>query len=255
MYVAGFTGGVTIFDRDASTGALAQKAGTAGCISSDGSGGACQKGTAIAGASSVVVSPGRQERLRRRVQLQRRRDLRPRRVHRSAHAEGRHSRLRRRGRRRRSARTAGRSPARRRSPSAPTAGASTRPVVAPRPVEGLAILDRVPATGATAQKAGPAGCVTDGGSEGACQDSGGIDSFYDVTVSPRRRERVRHGGAEWRDRAVRPRRERRADAEPRRRARRRGQRGRRQPRRPQRVRRHARDELRRHPRPCRRPAR
>ena len=56
---------------------------------------------------------------------------------------------------------------------------------------------------------------------------------------------------EWRDRAVRPRRERRADAEAGCRARRRGQRDRRQPRRPQRVHRHARAELRHHPRPCR----
>ena len=48
---------VTVFDRNASTGALTQKSGTDGCVSEDGSGGACGDGTALGGASSVTISP------------------------------------------------------------------------------------------------------------------------------------------------------------------------------------------------------
>ncbi len=48
---------VAIFDRDPVTGALAQKAGTAGCVSEDGTGGACQDGTALDAARDVAVSP------------------------------------------------------------------------------------------------------------------------------------------------------------------------------------------------------
>jgi uncharacterized repeat protein (TIGR01451 family) len=47
---------VVVFDR-AADGTLTQKAGTAGCISETGSGGACVDGTAVSGARSVAVSP------------------------------------------------------------------------------------------------------------------------------------------------------------------------------------------------------
>jgi DNA-binding beta-propeller fold protein YncE len=48
---------VAVFDRDAATGALTQKAGTAGCISETGTGGACAGGVALDGPFSVAVSP------------------------------------------------------------------------------------------------------------------------------------------------------------------------------------------------------
>ena len=55
-YVAGGSpGGVAVFDR-ASDGTLTQKAGTAGCISDSGNGGACVDGRALALAVSVTVS-------------------------------------------------------------------------------------------------------------------------------------------------------------------------------------------------------
>jgi hypothetical protein len=41
----------------AATGALTQKAGTAGCISETGTGGECADGTALVGAFSVTVAP------------------------------------------------------------------------------------------------------------------------------------------------------------------------------------------------------
>ena len=49
--------GVAVFDRDTATGELTQKAGTAACITEDGTGGACVDGVALDGARSVIVSP------------------------------------------------------------------------------------------------------------------------------------------------------------------------------------------------------
>ena len=48
---------VTIFSRNSGTGALTQLAGTAGCVSDSGSGGACVDGTALDGTYGTVVSP------------------------------------------------------------------------------------------------------------------------------------------------------------------------------------------------------
>lgn len=47
---------IAIFARDARTGALTQLAGTAGCISEDGTGGACADGNGLVGAMSVAVT-------------------------------------------------------------------------------------------------------------------------------------------------------------------------------------------------------
>ena len=58
VYVASeVSNSLGIFDRDPVTGALTQKPGTAGCISEDGSGGACEDGRGLLTASRVVVSP------------------------------------------------------------------------------------------------------------------------------------------------------------------------------------------------------
>src|SRR4051794_22546577 len=54
---ASTSGAVAIFDRNATTGALSQKAGTAGCVSETGGGGACQDGKALDDALGVAVSP------------------------------------------------------------------------------------------------------------------------------------------------------------------------------------------------------
>jgi DNA-binding beta-propeller fold protein YncE len=57
VYVASsLSDAVAVFDRDASTGALIQKAGAAGCVSETGSGGACTDGVALDGAIFVAVS-------------------------------------------------------------------------------------------------------------------------------------------------------------------------------------------------------
>jgi DNA-binding beta-propeller fold protein YncE len=58
VYVALFNSdAVAVFARDKTTGALTQLAGPAGCVSEDGTGGACADGTALLHAASVAVRP------------------------------------------------------------------------------------------------------------------------------------------------------------------------------------------------------
>jgi DNA-binding beta-propeller fold protein YncE len=58
VYVASNgSGAVAAFSRDSATGALTQLAGTAGCVSEDGTGGECAVGSALANAHRVVVAP------------------------------------------------------------------------------------------------------------------------------------------------------------------------------------------------------
>ena len=58
VYVASvMSSAVAVFARDEATGALTQLAGTAGCVSADGTGGLCAVGRALHWAGYVVVSP------------------------------------------------------------------------------------------------------------------------------------------------------------------------------------------------------
>ncbi len=58
VYVASETSrAVAVFARDVTTGAITQLAGTLGCVSETGTGGACTDGTALVGPRSVAVSP------------------------------------------------------------------------------------------------------------------------------------------------------------------------------------------------------
>jgi 6-phosphogluconolactonase (cycloisomerase 2 family) len=56
LYVASQGSGVAVFTRDTTTGGLTQLPGTAGCISPTGSGGDCAVGRALNGPQSVAVS-------------------------------------------------------------------------------------------------------------------------------------------------------------------------------------------------------
>lgn len=56
-FPSSFDAAIAVFARDATTGALRQLAGTAGCVSETGTGGACADGTALDGARGVAVSP------------------------------------------------------------------------------------------------------------------------------------------------------------------------------------------------------
>ncbi len=65
VYVTSFKA-VARFNRNPTTGALTQPAGPAGCVSQTGAG-PCADGHGLKGAFSVAVAPGRKERLRRLV--------------------------------------------------------------------------------------------------------------------------------------------------------------------------------------------
>jgi 6-phosphogluconolactonase (cycloisomerase 2 family) len=57
VYVASFlSDAVAVFSRNKTTGTLTQLAGTAGCVSGDGTAGACALGTALDGAFSITLS-------------------------------------------------------------------------------------------------------------------------------------------------------------------------------------------------------
>jgi DNA-binding beta-propeller fold protein YncE len=117
--VAAVSDAVVVFDRDAATGALNQKSGTAGCVSESGTGGACAAGVALDFAAFVAVSP-----------------------------DGR------------------------------------TVYVASRTSSAVAVFDRDVATGALTQKSGAAGCVSETGTEGACADGVALITAASVAVSP-----------------------------------------------------------------------
>jgi DNA-binding beta-propeller fold protein YncE len=122
VYVGAFgSGAVAVLDRDTTTGELTQKAGTAGCVSEDGTGGECQDGKALLGPdfNGVVTSP-----------------------------DGKNL------------------------------------YVASGPADAVAILDRDTATGELTQKAGTAGCISEDGTGGACQDGVALNSTNSVVTSP-----------------------------------------------------------------------
>jgi DNA-binding beta-propeller fold protein YncE len=120
VYVASVNpGAVAIFDRNPQTGGLTQPGGTAGCISENGTGGACQDGRALGLAGDVAVSPD---------------------------------------------------------------GKSV--YVASPGSNGLAILNRNPQTGGLSQPQGTAGCISEDGSGGDCQDGRALFGASGVAVGP-----------------------------------------------------------------------
>ena len=114
-------GAVVVFDRDPVSGALAQKAGLAGCVSETGTGGSCADGVALNKAVGVSVSP-----------------------------EGRNAYV--------------------------TSGGLRGGAVV--------VFDRDPVSGALAQKAGLAGCVSETGTGGSCADGVALRGASSVSVSP-----------------------------------------------------------------------
>jgi DNA-binding beta-propeller fold protein YncE len=120
VYAAALTSdAVTVFARNPVTGALTQLAGTAGCVSETGTGGACTDGIALDGVDWVAVSPDGQY----------------------AYAGTKNS-------------------------------------------DSVAVFDRDPATGVLTQLAGTAGCVSETGTGGACADGVALDQVRAVAVSP-----------------------------------------------------------------------
>lgn len=119
-YVGSFTfggGGLVVFDRDPVTGALTQKAGSAGCVTEDGSGGQCTQGRLVSQAVNVTTSP------------------------------------------------------------------DTKNVYVMSLYSGVSVFDRNVATGVLTQKPGREGCITDSGSGGTCTRGRGMQLAQAMTVS------------------------------------------------------------------------
>jgi DNA-binding beta-propeller fold protein YncE len=184
VYVASWPGGIAVFDRDA-TGGLKQKDGKAGCITEDGSNDTCTDGTAIIDVGTVAVSPDGKN------------------VYVTAYSSGSvavfdrdaSGALKQKDGKAACISAAGGAceegrvlaGAERLAISHDGRSVYVTSVGAPETLAvnepGIAILDR-DATGALEQKPGIAGCITDSGSQGACSKGVGLDSVYDVTVTP-----------------------------------------------------------------------
>ena len=170
---------VARLNRNTTTGAITQPAGSAGCVSETGAG-PCADGHGLDGAALGGGEPGREERLRRLV---------------TAATPWRASTA---------TRPPGRSPsppgppaasARRGRGPAPTAMGSNGPhsvavspdgksvYVASCDSNAVARLNRNTTTGAITQPAGTAGCVSETGA-GPCADGHGLDGPESVAVSP-----------------------------------------------------------------------
>ena len=118
VYVASInSGALNVLDR-ASDGGLTQKPGTPGCISNNGTGGACVKGVGLSGVRGVVVSPD-----------------------------------------------------------------GTSVYGAAYVTDAIAILDRA-ANGVLTQKPGTAGCISNNGTGGACVDGTALNGAAAVAISP-----------------------------------------------------------------------
>jgi 6-phosphogluconolactonase (cycloisomerase 2 family) len=109
---------VAVFARDKTTGVLTQPAGTAACVSEDGTGGVCADGRGLLGAFAVAVSPN-----------------------------------------------------------------GKNVYVAARDANAIAVFDRDRATGALTQLAGTEGCVSETGSGGECADGRGLTGVVSLTVN------------------------------------------------------------------------
>ncbi len=182
LYVASSSSdAVAVFDRDPVSGALTQKGGTAACVSEDGTGGLCQNGTALDGASGAAVSPDGKS------------------VYVASEDSG-------------AAAIFDRDPATGALSQKPgTAGCvsddgmgglcqngaaldfANNLSVSPdgksvyavsRVSHAVAVFDRNPATGALSQKPGSAGCVSEDGTGGLCQNGTALLNPFGVTVSP-----------------------------------------------------------------------
>jgi DNA-binding beta-propeller fold protein YncE len=180
-YVA--SGDLVIFKRDPQTGELAQLKGKAGCISSNGLKRRCQKGRALQGAVDITISPdgayvyvassgsgavaifGRDRRTGELSQL-----------------KGKAGCISANGSRGACQRARGfRIPGNYHITISPD---GTSVYVASYESNTVAIFKRDPQTGKLAQLSGKAGCISGGGSRGACQRARGFDGPIEITISP-----------------------------------------------------------------------
>ena len=187
--IAGDLGnGVVIFDRDPTTGELTQKALTAGCITKTGNGGDCQNGKGLSLPEGIAISPdGGSVYTTQRGEgvaiFQR--DLTTGELTQDSGPEGCYTETG--------------------AEADEGAGACQdgvalingsphvkSPVVSPdsenlyvptSDSNAVAIFDRDPATGELDQKAGTAGCISEDGTGGLCQDGKGLTDSFDSAAS------------------------------------------------------------------------
>jgi DNA-binding beta-propeller fold protein YncE len=174
------SGSVTIFDRNTASGELTQKAGTAGCVSEDGTGGTCQDGKALVSARGIVVSPDGKS-----VYV----------ASSSSNAVAAFDRDTTTGELTQKAATAGcvsedgtggacQDGKALDGPQDIAVSPDGKSVYVPTATsDAVAMLDRNTTTGELTQKAGTAGCVSEDGTGGACQDGNALDGADAVAVS------------------------------------------------------------------------
>lgn len=182
VYVSSETSrSVSVFSRDPGSGAIGQLAGTDGCVSDSGTGGACAVGTALVGPRSVALSPdgknlyfpatsaaavaifARDQATGALTQL--------------AGTSGCISESGTDG-----ACAVGRALSGARSAAVSPDGTSV--YVASYFSDAVAVFSRNPTTGTLAQLVGTAGCVSETGTNGACADGVALDGARTVVVSP-----------------------------------------------------------------------
>jgi DNA-binding beta-propeller fold protein YncE len=112
------SGAIAVFDRDAESGALTQKAGTAGCVSETGTGGACADGVALDRPAAIEATPD---------------------------------------------------------------GRSL--YVASQDSDAVAVFDRDGSSGVLTQKPGPMRCISETGTSGACGDGAALDEPVGLAIS------------------------------------------------------------------------
>jgi DNA-binding beta-propeller fold protein YncE len=171
---AALSDALTIFDRDPATGELEQKHGKLGCISQSELGGACVNGEALVDPAAVAVSPdGRNVYVAANGIAVFRRDPSTGQLTQVPGADG--------------------CVAEENRGDACEFGYAYDLAVSPdgkniyvaaMESDAVAIFDRDPRTGALAQIPGKRGCVSEGGSSGACRDGNALRSPGGVAVSP-----------------------------------------------------------------------
>lgn len=182
VYVVGSSDAVAVFARNTTSGALTQLAGTAGCVSQTGSGGACVDGKALDFASSVgVSSDGKNVYVASRQSnavAAFRRDVTTGALAQLSGTAGCVSETGNGG-----ACTDGK--ALRIPNSVALSGDDGHVYVASADSDAVAIFRRNPTTGRLAQLVGPAGkagCVSEDGSAGECADGKALDGARSVAV-------------------------------------------------------------------------